>query len=42
MKGSWNLTGSGADAVVHESFSTGDIGRADEDGYFFLVAGKKI
>ena len=28
--------------VVDEWFSTGDIGRVDEDGYFFLVARKNI
>jgi hypothetical protein len=38
MKGYWNLAESGADTVVDEWFSTGDIGRVDEDGYFFLVA----
>jgi long-chain acyl-CoA synthetase len=42
MKGYWNLAASGADAVVDEWFSTGDIGRVDEDGYFFLVARKNI
>jgi long-chain acyl-CoA synthetase len=42
MKGYWNLAESGADAVVDEWFSTGDIGRVDEDGYFFLVARKNI
>jgi acyl-CoA synthetase (AMP-forming)/AMP-acid ligase II len=31
-----------SDAVVDEWFSTGDIGRVDEDGYFFLVARKNI
>jgi long-chain acyl-CoA synthetase len=42
MKGYWNLAESGADAVVDEWFSTGDIGRVDEDGYFFLVDRKNI
>jgi acyl-CoA synthetase (AMP-forming)/AMP-acid ligase II len=28
--------------VVSEWFSTGDIGRVDEDGYFFLVARKNM
>jgi long-chain acyl-CoA synthetase len=42
MKGYWNVAASGADAVVDEWFSTGDIGWVDEDGYFFLVARKKI
>ena len=28
--------------VVDEWFSTGGIGRVDEDGYFFLVTGKSI
>jgi acyl-CoA synthetase (AMP-forming)/AMP-acid ligase II len=42
MKGYWNLAASGADAVVDEWFSTGDIGRVDEDGYFFLVARENI
>jgi long-chain acyl-CoA synthetase len=42
MKGYWNLAESGADPVVDEWFSTGDIGRVDEDGYFFLIARKNI
>ena len=42
MKGYWNLPEATADAVVDEWFSTGDIGRVDEDGYFFLVARKNI
>jgi long-chain acyl-CoA synthetase len=42
MKGYWNLAESDADTVVDEWFSTGDIGRVDEDGYFFLAAGKNI
>jgi long-chain acyl-CoA synthetase len=42
MKGYWNLTASGSDAVVDQWLSTGDIGWVDEDGYFFLVARKRI
>jgi long-chain acyl-CoA synthetase len=42
MKGYWNSVASGTDAVVDEWFSTGDIGRVDEDGYFFLVARNNI
>jgi long-chain acyl-CoA synthetase len=42
MKGYWNSTESGTDAVVDEWFSTGDIGRVDQDGYFFFVARKSI
>ena len=38
MKGYWNSAAFGADDVVGEWFSTGDIGRVDADGYFFLVA----
>jgi long-subunit acyl-CoA synthetase (AMP-forming) len=31
-----------ADAVVDEWFSFGDIGRVDDDGYFYLVVRKNI
>jgi long-chain acyl-CoA synthetase len=37
MKGYWNLPEATADALVNGWFSTGDIGRVDEDGYFFIV-----
>jgi long-chain acyl-CoA synthetase len=42
MKGYWNLPGATADAFVDGWFSTGDIGRVDEDGYFFIVDRKNI
>jgi long-chain acyl-CoA synthetase len=42
MKGYWNLPEATADAFVDGWFSTGDIGRVDEDGYFFIVARKNI
>jgi long-chain acyl-CoA synthetase len=42
MKGYWNLPEDTADAFVDGWFSTGDIGLVDEDGYFFIVAGKNI
>ncbi|MGO8937586.1 MAG: AMP-binding protein [Mycobacterium sp.] len=42
MKGYWNLPEAAADAIVDGWFSTGDIGRVDEDGYFFIVAGTNI
>jgi long-chain acyl-CoA synthetase len=38
MKGYRNLPEATADAPVDGWFSTGDIGRVDEDGYFFLAA----
>ena len=42
MKGYWNLPEATADVIVDGWFSTGDIGRVDEDGYFFIVARKDI
>jgi long-chain acyl-CoA synthetase len=42
MKGYWNLPEATADALVDGWFSTGDSGRVDEDGYFFIVARKNI
>jgi len=42
MKGYWNLPEATADAFVDGWFSTGDSGRVDEDGYFFIVARKNI
>jgi long-chain acyl-CoA synthetase len=42
MKGYWNLPEVTADAIVDGWFSTGDIGRVDEDGYFFIVARTNI
>jgi long-chain acyl-CoA synthetase len=41
MKGYWNSAESRTDAVVDEWFSTSDIGRVDQAGYFFFVARKK-
>ncbi|HEY4796446.1 MAG TPA: AMP-binding protein, partial [Mycobacterium sp.] len=38
MKGYWNLPEATANAIVDGWFSTGDSGRVDEDGYFFIVA----
>ncbi|MDT7769495.1 MAG: long-chain acyl-CoA synthetase [Mycobacterium sp.] len=37
MKGYWNLPEATANAVVDGWFSTGDSGRVDEDGHFFIV-----
>jgi long-chain acyl-CoA synthetase len=42
MKGYWNMPEVTAAAVVDGWFSTGDIGRVDENGYFFIVARKNI
>ncbi|HXO82520.1 MAG TPA: hypothetical protein VN856_21840 [Mycobacterium sp.] len=38
MQGYWHLAEATADAVVSEWFSTGDIGRVDGAGYFYIVA----
>jgi long-subunit acyl-CoA synthetase (AMP-forming) len=42
MKGYCRLPESAADAVVSEWFSTGDIGRVDEEAYFYIVARKRF
>ena len=42
MKGYWNLPEATAHAIVDGWFSTGDVGRVDEDGDFFIVACKNI
>lgn len=36
MKGYWNLPDATAEAIVDGWLSTGDIGRVDGDGYFFV------
>jgi long-chain acyl-CoA synthetase len=36
-KGYWNLPQATGAAIVDGWFSTGDIGRADADGYFYIV-----
>jgi long-chain acyl-CoA synthetase len=42
MKGYWNLPDATAEAISPEGwFSTGDIGRVDDDGYFYVVDRKK-
>ena len=42
MKGYWNKPEATAQAISEEGwFRTGDIGRVDEDGYFFIVDRKK-
>ncbi|MGB9226108.1 AMP-binding protein [Mycobacterium sp.] len=40
MKGYWNSPESTANAIVDGWFSTGDIGRVDEDGHLFLMRGR--
>jgi long-chain acyl-CoA synthetase len=42
MKGYWNSPEDTAEAVVDEWFSTGDIGRVDEDGYFYILTSEHI
>ncbi|OUS96823.1 long-chain fatty acid--CoA ligase [Rhodococcus sp. NCIMB 12038] len=42
MKGYWNLPEATASALsVDGWFSTGDVGKVDEDGYFYIVDRKK-
>ena len=42
MKGYWNLPDATAATITPDGwFSTGDIGRIDEDGYFYIVDRKK-
>jgi long-chain acyl-CoA synthetase len=42
MKGYWNSPEATAKAFVDGWFSTGDIGRVDEDGYFYLLGRTEI
>jgi long-subunit acyl-CoA synthetase (AMP-forming) len=42
MEGYWSLPEATADAVASDWFLTGDIGRVDEEGYFYIVARKKF
>jgi long-chain acyl-CoA synthetase len=42
MKGYWNFPATAADSVADGWFSTGDIGRVDGDGYYFVVVPKNI
>jgi len=41
MKGYWQRPAETAAAIPDGWFRTGDLGRADEDGYFFIVDRKK-
>ncbi|MGB8405660.1 MAG: long-chain fatty acid--CoA ligase [Mycobacterium sp.] len=43
MKGYWNLPEATAEAINAEGwFASGDIGRIDEDGYYYIVDRKKV
>jgi long-chain acyl-CoA synthetase len=42
LKGYWNSPEATANALVDGWFSTGDIGRVDEDGYFYLLGCTEI
>lgn len=41
MKGYWNRPDATAEAIQDQWFHTGDLGRVDEDGYFYVVDRKK-
>jgi long-chain acyl-CoA synthetase len=41
MKGYWNLPEATAAAIKDGWFSTGDIGRVDDDGFYYIVDRKK-
>jgi len=42
MKGYWSSPEATANAIVGGWFSTGDVGRVDEDGYFFVADRKNM
>jgi long-chain acyl-CoA synthetase len=42
MKGYWSVSGATPDAFVDGWLSTGDTGRVDEDGHFFIVNRKNV
>ncbi|MBA2257239.1 MAG: long-chain fatty acid--CoA ligase [Thermoleophilaceae bacterium] len=41
MKGYWNQPDATKESIKHGWFYTGDMGKVDEDGYFFIVDRKK-